>query len=81
MRLLARRGAVTIVGDADQGFYGFRYTQAVNLKRMIKGKILLDLSQLQTLTLPFSFITRFSGHLGCIAGGELGCIAGGELPL
>ena len=42
MRLLAHRGAVTIVGDPDQGIYGFRYAQAVNLKKMIEGKILLD---------------------------------------
>jgi len=36
MRLLAHRGAVTIVGDPDQGIYGFRYAQAVNLKKMIE---------------------------------------------
>ncbi|PLW13485.1 hypothetical protein PCANC_15611 [Puccinia coronata f. sp. avenae] len=34
MRLLAHRGAVTIVGDPDQGIYGFRYAQAINLEKM-----------------------------------------------
>ncbi|WAQ87939.1 hypothetical protein PtA15_9A63 [Puccinia triticina] len=36
MRLLAHRGAVTVVGDPDQGIYGFRYAQAINLEKMTK---------------------------------------------
>ncbi|KAA1096084.1 hypothetical protein PGT21_004498 [Puccinia graminis f. sp. tritici] len=40
MRLLAHRGAVTVVGDPDQGIYGFRYAQAINLEKMTKGCLL-----------------------------------------
>ncbi|KAH9447788.1 hypothetical protein Pst134EB_021787 [Puccinia striiformis f. sp. tritici] len=36
MRLLAHRGAVTVVGDPDQGIYGFRYAQSINLEKMTK---------------------------------------------
>jgi hypothetical protein len=43
MRLLAHRGAVTIVGDPDQGIYGFRYAQAINLEKMTQRMILFYL--------------------------------------
>lgn len=36
MVLLAHRGAVTVVGDPDQGIYGFRHAQSINLAKMIK---------------------------------------------
>ncbi|MBW0480702.1 hypothetical protein O181_020417 [Austropuccinia psidii MF-1] len=35
MTRLAHRGAVTIVGDPDQGIYAFRHAQSINLKNMV----------------------------------------------
>ncbi|POW09281.1 hypothetical protein PSHT_09184, partial [Puccinia striiformis] len=46
MRLLAHRGAVTVVGDPDQGIYGFRYAQSINLEKMTKGNTFCELPNL-----------------------------------
>lgn len=45
MKHLAHRGAVTIVGDPDQGIYGWRNAEIGNLKRMEQGTASLQKMQ------------------------------------